>query len=143
MSYTDVAGLLDGLRVLIVEDEPLIGMAVEEAIRDAGGDPTHVENDRAAYAELQARAADLGALIVDVNLGEGTTGFDVARFARRLKPALPVVYLSGGPEEWATWFGVDNAAFHAKPVTDAELVDTVARLTGRGPDPVNPMPKPA
>ena len=143
MSCTEAAKLLDGLHVLIVEDEPLIGMSVEEAIRDAGGVPTHVENDRDAYAELEAAATRLGALVVDVNLREGTTGFDVARFARRLNPTLPVVYLSGGPEEWAAWFGVEGAAFHAKPVTETELIATIARLTGRNRVPVNRMPGPA
>ena len=140
MSCTEAAKLLDGLHVLIVEDEPLIGMSVEEAIRDAGGASTHVGNDRDAYAELEAGAATIDALIVDVNLREGTTGFDVARFARRLNPTIPVVYLSGGPEEWAAWFGVDGAAFHAKPATDAELIATIARLTGRNRGPVNRMP---
>jgi len=140
MSCTEAANLLDGLRVLIVEDEPLIGMSVEEAIRDAGGVPMHVENDRDAYAELEAGAATLGALVVDVNLGEGTTGFDVARFARRLNPALPVIYLSGGPEQWAAWFGVDDAAFLAKPVADTELIQSIARLAGQGPRPTNRMP---
>ena len=142
MSCTEAAKLLDGLHVLIVEDEPLIGMSVEEAIRDAGGVPTHVENDRDAYAELEARVASLGALVVDVNLGEGTTGFDVARFARRLNPALPVLYLSGGPEQWAAWFGVDGAAFLSKPVADAELIRTIAELNDRNGRPDRAMPLP-
>lgn len=143
MSCTDMTGLLDGLCVLIVEDDPLIGMAAEEAVRDAGGIPTHVDSDRAAYAELEAGAPTLDALVVDVNLGEGTTGFDVARFARRLNPSLPVAYLTGGPREWAAWFGVDDAAFLAKPVSDAELVRTIARLNDRGDTLDCPMPRPA
>ncbi|MFD1610537.1 response regulator [Sphingomonas tabacisoli] len=139
----EMAGLLDGLCVLIAEDEPLIGLSVEESIRNAGGDTVLVQNDRAAYAELEARAGKLHMLILDVNLGEGTTGFDIARFARRLDPDIAVVYLSGGPEEWAAWFGVEGAAFLGKPISEMRLLETIARLTGRGAAPNAPMPRPA
>jgi len=131
-----------GRRVLLVEDDPAICGVISDLLNEIGLQTICVHTDRQAYDMLPTLPA-FSAVLVDVNLGPGTTGFDVARFARRLNASLPVVYLSGSPEEWATWFGVDNAAFHAKPVTDAELIDTVARLTGRGPDPVNPMPKPA
>lgn len=122
---------LKGLQVLIVEDEPLIGLSIAASVEEAGGEPVRVETDRAAYAEVEQRGETLDILVVDVNLGEGTTGFDVARFARRLHPALPVLYLSGGPEEWAAWFGVEGAGFLTKPVPEAELIARIADLTGR------------
>lgn len=139
----DVTGLLDGLCVLIAEDEPLIGMSVEESIVNAGGLVLRVETDRDGYAALEAGSARFDALILDVNLGEGTTGFDVARFARRIDPALAVIYLSGGPEEWVEWFGVEGAAFLSKPVVEAKLIETIARLTGRDGSAKAPMPTPA
>lgn len=124
-----VSGMLDDLRVLIVEDEPSIGMSVAAAVDEAGGHATRVETDRAAYAVLEQRDNAIGMLIVDVNLGEGTTGFDVARFARRRDPQVPVIFLSGGPEQWAAWFGVEGAIFLSKPVAEAELIATIARLS--------------
>jgi hypothetical protein len=41
-------------------------------------------NDAGAYRELVTRK--FAALLVDINLGRGTTGFDVARHARRSIP---------------------------------------------------------
>jgi predicted esterase len=38
-------------------------------------------------------------MIVDVTLGTGTTGFDVARFARQLDPHLAVIYVRPGLAE--------------------------------------------
>lgn len=131
---------LQGLRVLIVEDEPLIGISVASCVGEAGGETVRVETDRAAYAALEQHGDGIGMLIVDVNLGEGTTGFDVARFARRLDPTLPVIYLSGGPEQWAIWFGVEGASFLSKPVSESELILTIVRLAGRRDGLPHPMP---
>ena len=61
----------------------------------------------------QARSllnADSGSqgLIIDLNLGEGPDGWAVARLARQLMPALPVVYVSAASEHEWTSMGVPN-----------------------------------
>lgn len=61
-----------------------------------------------------------------MNLGAGTTGYDVARFARQLLPEVAVVYISGevAPTSFKA-FGVRGSAFLPKPFTPAELVEAV------------------
>src|SRR3954471_22164626 len=110
-----MSGSLNAARVLLVEDEPLIGMSVAEALRDVGADVILTDTDRAAYAALDENRGGFSILIADINLREGTTGYDVSRFARRLNPALPIVYLSGGPPESIMAFGVPGAEFVSKP----------------------------
>jgi DNA-binding response OmpR family regulator len=124
-----VDGPLSGARVLLVEDEPLIGMSIEDALARAGAGVRLARTDQEAYAALEQASIDL--LITDINLREGTTGFDVARFGRRLNAALGVLYLSGGSPESAISFGVDGAEFLAKPVTEPKLIATAERMIGR------------
>src|SRR5436190_23216506 len=83
-----------GRRVLVVEDDHSICELIDELLETIGLDTICVASDRAAYEMLSA-APQLTALLVDVNLGAGTTGFDVARFARQSIPDLPVIYVSG------------------------------------------------
>lgn len=126
-------------KVLIVEDEPLTCLALEALLQDANFVASTALSDARAYAALSETAFD--ALIVDVNLGEGTTGYDVARFARRLNPALPVLYLSGGSPDWVTAFGVKGSEFMAKPFEEQELLATLNRLLGRADEgPPNDVP---
>ena len=75
-----VNGPLAGVRVLLVEDEPLIGMSIEDALARAGASVRLARTDREAYAMLEQAVSRVDLLITDINLREGTTGYDVARF---------------------------------------------------------------
>jgi len=109
-------------RVLVVEDETGVCPVIDEILGEAGFDADCVHRDRAAYSMLSGDGP-YDALIVDVNLGAGTTGFDVARFARQMRPSLPVLYLSGDATEASfRAFGVPGSGFVAKPFAPEELI---------------------
>jgi DNA-binding NtrC family response regulator len=81
------------LRVLAVDDDPQVCQLISEML---GGAPYELEcarTDRDAIARLDEDG--YRALIVDINLGAGVTGFDLARHARRVDPGIAVVYVSG------------------------------------------------
>ena len=82
------------IRVLVVEDEPAICELISDFFDQTEFDVHCVQSDRGAYRALSGIRA-YAALVVDINLGPGTTGFDVARFGRQLSPGLPVIYVSG------------------------------------------------
>lgn len=119
--------LLAGARILLVEDEPLIGMIVQACLEEEGAEVFWAQTDRHAY-EILETSSRLDLLITDINLREGTTGFDVSRFARRLNDSLPVIYLSGDAPGSLDSFGVDGAEFLLKPVTEAKLLSAAAAL---------------
>lgn len=119
---------LSGRSVLVVEDEPLIGMGMQQAIEDSGGDVVWVQTDSAAYAALQGRDRRFDTIVLDINLGEGTTGFDVARAARALAPDVAVVFSSGSPASWVDEFGVSGALFLSKPCTESALIAALERV---------------
>jgi DNA-binding response OmpR family regulator len=123
-------------RVLIVEDEPQMCELLGEIVGDEGFHPHCVRSDRAAYAALRGDLREhCACMIVDVNLGAGTTGYDVARFARRLQPQLPVIYVSGQTTEVSYQAnGVPGSLFVPKPFTPGELMEQVHKLVGDNDD---------
>jgi DNA-binding response OmpR family regulator len=86
-----VAGLLDGLRILVLEDEILIAMDVEQICRDDGA--AHVVIARTLEeAEAAASDSNFDAAIIDLRLGSVST----LPFAARLRDrGVPFVFASG------------------------------------------------
>ena len=112
-------------RVLVVEDEHAICALISDILESADIETKCVKSDVEAYAELPTLPT-YKALIVDINLGKGTTGFDVARFARQVVPHLPVIYVTGeADQESFRAFGVPDSDFLEKPFTPEELLGIV------------------
>lgn len=117
-------------RILVVDDDERVCELVGEILEEGGYEVQCIHNDRGAYAALSGVLA-YSALVVDVNLGPGVTGFDVARFARQMRPTLPVLYLSGEATEASfRAFGVPGSTFVAKPFAAEDLVRRLRLLTG-------------
>ena len=119
-------------RILVVEDDAAVAALIADILAQAQLEAVCVRTDADAHAALTA--SPFRALVVDVNLGPGATGYDVARFARRANPELPVVYVSGdaSPETFET-AGVPDSDFLLKPFGAAELLSILqARLAKVG-----------
>ncbi len=118
--------------VFLVEDEPLIQDLVEQALEDGGFAVVKARSGTEAIAKLEADDTEIRALVSDVYLGAGPTGWDVARRARELNELLPVVYMSGGnAHEWSAQ-GVPNSILILKPFAPAQIVTAVAQLLNTG-----------
>lgn len=115
-------------RVLVVEDDLRVLGVISDALSEVGFECVCAVNDAVAYRELEASAGSYAALVADINLGPGTTGFDVARKARRQQPTLPVVYVTAQARDSVDRFGVGGAALIEKPFAPGELVGAVLRL---------------
>jgi DNA-binding response OmpR family regulator len=120
--------------VLVVDDEHRVCETLADLFEAEGFVPVCVRSDRQAFEALR-RHPRFSCLVVDVNLGPGTTGFDVARFARQLDPALAVIYISGDAREASfRAHGVPASTFLEKPFTPSELLDRVRALVGDNDD---------
>ena len=116
--------------VLVVEDEPPICELIADILEIEGFEPVCVNRDEEALAALRTRPA-FACLVVDVNLRHGMTGYDVARYARTLDAALPVVFVSGEISAASVEAnGVSGALFLSKPFTADELMAKVHVLVG-------------
>lgn len=102
-------------RVLIVDDDRTLASMIEEDLIKTGFDCVRAATDRAAQKALSA-GRPFDALVTDVNLGEGVTGFDLGRFARQHQPNIRIVYMSGeaNVQHWMA-FGVPSSDYLSKP----------------------------
>jgi DNA-binding response OmpR family regulator len=112
------------VHVLLVEDELHVAELTREALSDAGFSVTVALDDKTAYRALEGEARSFAAVVTDINLGAGVTGFDIARRARQLNGAIKVVYTSGqGPHPGR--FAVQGALMVPKPYAPRDLAEQV------------------
>ncbi len=84
------------MKVLLIDDQPLILSALRVVVRDIGGEFTVVGVDHPADAyKLLQRDSDFDLALLAVTLSDGS-GFEVLATMRRRHPGLPVVVVSEG-----------------------------------------------
>jgi CheY-like chemotaxis protein len=114
--------------ILLVEDEAFIQDLVELVLQEGGFAVVKASSGDEAMAMLEADKTEFHALVSDINLGRGPTGWAVAKRARELNEHLPVVYVTGGNgHEWASQ-GVPNSIVVGKPFASAQIVTAVSQL---------------
>ena len=114
--------------VLLVEDDCLLQTLVESALADAGFTSASAVTAEEACLMLRHDSGRLCALVTDVNLGSAITGWDVARLARDLRPAMPVVYATGGSEPDFAACSVAGGLLVAKPYEPEQIPAAVSSL---------------
>ena len=111
-------------RVLVVEDELLLGEIAAETLADAGYEVFTAASAEEAEVMLRDMSVDL--LFTDVDLG-GQNGFELAQTALSLQPLLSVVFTSGRSRICHGMCRSLEVPFLAKPYRLADLVETVER----------------
>ncbi|WP_148219299.1 ATP-binding protein [Azospirillum sp. B510] len=126
-SPAEPAADLRPLRILVVEDNPLVRMAMVEGLTEDGFTVETAEDGVSALALLETdRAFDL--VVSDVVMPGGVSGIDLARHIRGHWPHLRVLLASGySPESLAT-MGADTASVLAKPFTPDQLAARIRSL---------------
>ena len=116
-----------GKTILLVEDEPLLGELMVEALADKGFAVAAVPDARGALRYLLS-GADADVLITDIDLGVGMDGAQLAQLVHAMRPSLAIVYVSGrrGPSEFTP---VPGSIFLPKPYSLAQVDQTLARLS--------------
>ena len=74
-------------------------------------------------------ALPVQALAVDIRFGrDHVEGWSVARRARAFNPALPVLYITGGPtDEWSV-HGVPDSILFTKPFAPAQILIAISDI---------------
>lgn len=115
---------LDGLRVLVLEDEFLIAMDVEELCREHGAsDVAILRSFTDSDANPLAGAAAFDAAVLDVMVA-GQPTFD---FARQLQErCIPFVFATGHADNPSLFEAFEDVAVVGKPYSGDELVKALA-----------------
>jgi two-component system OmpR family response regulator len=124
------------MRVLLIEDEPALGAAVEEHIRESGHAVDRVL--RLDDAEAALRAVDYGLVLLDLNLPDGS-GLTLLKTMRRAGDTRPVIILTARDQVRDRIEGLNAGAddYLVKPFDLHELaarVAAVARRSGGNPN---------
>ncbi|MER8857572.1 response regulator [Mesorhizobium sp. M0757] len=100
---------MSSIVVLLVEDESMILMDVEHSLVDVGFEVVSATSGADAIRTFDDAPERIGALVTDIRLSLGLSGWDVARHIRSVNPNLPVIYMSAdGAVDWPS-LGVPNS----------------------------------
>jgi CheY-like chemotaxis protein len=127
--------LEESLVILVIEDDQSIQGIIEEALTDGGFEPAIAASGEEAVTLLKGGQTDYRALVTDINLRGRIDGWEVAKHAREIDPAFPIIYMTGAAaDQWAS-HGVPNSILLTKPFAAAQLVTAVSQLLNSGTPP--------
>jgi CheY-like chemotaxis protein len=112
---------LAALRILVLEDEPIIAMALEELLEDDGAQPVVVATLAQAFEAIEGEPFD--AAILDINV-HGEKSYPVGE--RLLEEGVPFVFASGygdtlGPP------GLAHVPTVTKPYNSSEIAAAIGQ----------------
>ncbi len=113
--------------LLVVDNEAPIQDLLAQLFVGAGYEVASASDGEEAIAVLERRSASLGAVIIDLGLGAGPDGWQVARRARELDPTLPLVYITGTRGDSAP-AGAPDGVMLLKPFTADQALAVVSAL---------------
>jgi len=126
------------MRVLLIEDEPYLGQAVQEQIAADGHAVDWTR--RLDEGEVALRAVDYGLVLLDLHLPDGR-GLDLLKAMRRKGDARPVIILTARDQISDRIEGLNAGAddYLVKPFDLAELSARVMAVSRRYAGNPNPL----
>lgn len=82
------------IRILVVEDEPLVRMSVAMHLADEGFDPLEASNADEAIALLE-RDASIHLIFTDIDMPGSMDGLKLSAFVRKCWPPVRIIVTSG------------------------------------------------
>ena len=118
-----------GETILVIDDEPLVRMLVTDVLRELGYAAIEAADGRAGLKILKS-AARIDLLITDIGLPGGMDGGQLAEEARKLRPAVKVLFITGFAEKAAVSHGHIEAGMSllTKPFAMEALASRVKAL---------------
>lgn len=116
------------MKILVVEDEPLIRLGLASLMEDAGYDVVEAAGADGAIRVLEADPG-IGLVVTDVDMPGSMDGIRLAHFVRDRWPPIKLIVISGK-------VGVlpgqlpDGAQFISKPYREPMLMGLVSAMLG-------------
>jgi len=116
--------------ILVVDDEPLIALALEAVLEDAGYQVMMAANGRQGLERLAETRADVVLLDMMMPVMNGPAML-AAMIAEPSLAGIPVIILSSLPEEVVRARAQGSAIILRKPYRADEVLDAIARTLGQ------------
>lgn len=114
------------MKVLVVEDEPIIRLGIVSSIEDAGHEVVEAANADEAVRRL-ASETGVRVIVTDVDMPGSMDGIALAQYAYQQWPGIGLLVLSGKvgviPSQLPT-----GARFMSKPFLEPQLIDALTAL---------------
>ena len=114
--------------LLVVEDDPLVMLSAAATLEDEGWVVKKAANGAVAINRLGDASEPVDAVVIDITLGDGPSGWDVARYARSVNENIAVAYITGDMDAEFNPQIVDRGVVLCKPLDDNALLDALNRL---------------
>jgi signal transduction histidine kinase/ActR/RegA family two-component response regulator len=131
------ARVIGGAHVLVVDDDPDVRWITAEKLREFGYTVTEADSGRAAVAMLE-RDEPCDLMVADLMM-PGLSGTDTVRLARRMRPSLKALFISGYTERSRFEGELGNDVVLKKPFELKTLVAAVQTALHPEPDNVVPL----
>lgn len=123
-------------RVLVVDDDPMVGAAIEVCLKRKGFDVTVADGGEAGMVALEERSFDV--MLIDVFMPH-MSGFESIRIFHERAPGIPIIAMSGyafanaerAPDFLRMTLELGAARCLRKPFTPAALITTVNECLGQ------------
>jgi CheY-like chemotaxis protein len=124
-------GATGGAEILVVDDDPDVRWIIAQDLQEMGHVVTQADSGRAALAILEGDArCDL--MVADLVM-PGLSGLDTLRLARRSRPDLKVLFVSGYADLSRFGANLSNHALLKKPFKLEALAEAVQTALDRVP----------
>ncbi len=101
---SDMAHAIQGETILVIDDEPIVRTLVTDVLRELGYAAMEAVDGPSGLKILQSTAR-IDLLITDIGLPGGMDGGEVAEAARKLRPNMKVLFITGFAENAALSHG--------------------------------------
>jgi len=133
---------MESRKILIVEDDAIIAAAESIILRNNGYDIITVLGGAEAIAAVRSRDGEIGLILMDIELGPGKDGTEIAREILRER-RIPILFISShsAKEIAAKTEGIPSCGYVLKEAGDAALLASIeAAFRTPGPDGHTPPP---
>lgn len=123
--------VLQGPQILVVDDDKLVRDVTMRRLTSLGYRAIAAASGSEALAALSDGAV-VDLLITDVHMPGDMHGPDLAKEARRVRPRIKVLFVSGAADDALPHDGGSDVNLLVKPCSKAELAEKIREVLGAG-----------